>query len=70
MAQYTMEIPLFDHFNAFVILFSYCLVKYEVKCLSLIAVYPKPPLRAIRTLQPKEGLSITYVWEKRHQSGL
>lgn len=67
MAQYTMEIPLFDHFNAFVILFSYCLVKYEVKYLSLIAVYPKPPLKP---LQPKEGLSITYVWEKRHQSGL
>lgn len=38
MAQYLMEIPLSDHSNAFVILFSYFLVKHEVEYLYLIAV--------------------------------
>lgn len=27
MTKYTMEMSLFDHFNAFVLLFSYCLVE-------------------------------------------
>lgn len=27
MTEYTMEMSLFDHFNAFVLLFSYCLVE-------------------------------------------
>jgi len=50
MAQYVMEIQLFDHFNAFVILFSCFLVKHEVEYLYLIAVYPKLPLRTTHAL--------------------
>lgn len=66
MAQYIMEIPLFDPSDAFVVSFSYFLVKREVEYLYLIAVYPKLPLRAIYALQQNEVLSITYAWDKRH----
>lgn len=65
-----MEIPLFDHSNAFVILFSYFLVKHEVEYLCLIAVYPKLPLRAIYALQQNVVLNITYAWDKKPQSEL
>lgn len=70
MAQYMMEILLFDHTNAFVILFSYFFVMHEVESLYLIAVYPKLPLRATYALQQNEVLSITYTWDKRHLSEL
>lgn len=62
-----MEIPLFDHTNAFLILFSYFLVKHEVEYLYLIAVYPKLPLRAIYAPQWNEVSNIMYAWDKRHE---